>query len=159
MKRFRSRLISGGVHRDVGAIYQYFRRFLYEHQLDPLVMAHIQFLTDGNISPLNRACEELLKNVFTCKICDREMIHHIEEHHLVPRCFKGKQTIDIHRICHRKIHSVLTEKELETTYNTVEALREHPEIAKFREWVAGKHPDFVVDFKMSANMKSKKRRK
>ena len=48
----------------------------------------------------------------------------------------------VHPICHRAIHAALSNKELERGYSTAEALRAHPEVAKFIGWVAGKDPDF-----------------
>lgn len=50
--------------------------------------------------------------------------------------------MDVHPICHRKIHSVLTERELARSYSTPEALRAHPEIARFVNWVRKRPPDF-----------------
>jgi hypothetical protein len=39
------------------------------------------------------------------------------------------------RPCHKNLHAVLDNKELERDYNTIEALAAHPEIAKFTAWV------------------------
>ena len=36
----------------------------------------------------------------------------------------------MHRICHSKIHSLFTEQELRDSYDTLEKLRAHPEVAK-----------------------------
>lgn len=44
--------------------------------------------------------------------------------------------------CHRTIHATISNKELERNYATADALRGHPEIAKFVEWVRSKDPDF-----------------
>jgi hypothetical protein len=41
-----------------------------------------------------------------------------------------------------RYHATLTNKELERGYATAEALRAHPEIAKFVAWIEGKDPDF-----------------
>lgn len=78
----------------------------------------------------------------TCKICKRELGANIDEHHLIPKTFKGKETVTLHKICHRKIHSILTERELANYYNTIERLLEHPEIQKFVKWVAKKDIDY-----------------
>jgi len=67
----------------------------------------------------------------------------VDEHHLIPRTYKGIETVTLHRVCHGKIHAVLSEKELRDTYHTVAALRAHPEIATFIRWVRRKHPEFV----------------
>ena len=48
----------------------------------------------------------------------------------------------MHQICHNEIHAALTEAELARTYNTPEALRAHPRLAKFVAWVADKPPTF-----------------
>jgi len=44
------------------------------------------------------------------------------------------------RDCHNQVHAVLTEKELETDYNTLETLLSHPEIAKFVAWMKKHKP-------------------
>jgi hypothetical protein len=77
-----------------------------------------------------------------CPICLRPLGSRREKHHLVPRSEGGRETVEVHPICHRKIHSVLTERELATGYATPDALRTHPEIAAFVKWVARRPPDF-----------------
>ena len=48
-----------------------------------------------------------------CPLCNRELgTEWIDEHHLIPKTFKGKETITLHRICHEKIHSTFSEREL-----------------------------------------------
>ena len=81
----------------------------------------------------------------TCPLCGRVLgTVNIDRHHLVPRKFKGKEQFAIHKICHRKIHSALTERELLHAYHTWEALRQHEEIRTFIEWVARKPPEFYA---------------
>ena len=79
-----------------------------------------------------------------CPICDRDMWKgpSIDEHHLVPKCRGGRQTKLMHKICHRKIHSIWTEKELEKEYSDPQKIREHEEMQKFIKWVKKKEPDF-----------------
>lgn len=79
-----------------------------------------------------------------CGLCGRPLPQDasVDLHHLVPRSRGGRETTLIHRICHQKIHSVLTERELAERYNTFEALRAHPEIARFVAWLRGKPPSF-----------------
>jgi hypothetical protein len=79
-----------------------------------------------------------------CAICGRRLIpgKSVNEHHLIPKTYKGTETILIHIVCHTKIHSVLSEKELWQHYHTPERLQEHPEIAKFISWVKNKDPEF-----------------
>ncbi len=78
-----------------------------------------------------------------CPLCGRLLGSvNIDRHHLVPRAFKGTEQFPIHKICHRKIHSVLTEKELFKAFHSWDALQAHPEILPFIAWVANKEPGF-----------------
>ena len=54
----------------------------------------------------------------------------------------GKARVAVHPICHRTIHAHFTNAELGRIGENVETLREHPEIAKFLTWIAGKPADF-----------------
>ncbi|HYD99513.1 MAG TPA: HNH endonuclease signature motif containing protein [Alphaproteobacteria bacterium] len=86
------------------------------------------------------------RSLGACPLCGREMIAgpSVEEHHLVPRSEGGRETAALHRVCHRKIHAELDERELAQRYNTAEALRAHPAIAAFIRWVARKPPEFTT---------------
>ncbi|TWB45069.1 HNH endonuclease signature motif containing protein [Nitrospirillum pindoramense] len=81
-----------------------------------------------------------------CPLCDRPLVPgpSVELHHLVPRSEGGRVTVPLHRVCHRKIHAELTERELAVAYATVAALRAHPAIAAFIRWVANKPPEFTT---------------
>jgi hypothetical protein len=89
----------------------------------------------------------------TCAICGREET--LTRHHLIPRTRHKnkrnkrefdrvvvKKTVGICRPCHSQIHRVLTEKQLEREWNSVEKLRTHPEVQKFSEWIATKPSGF-----------------
>ena len=65
-------------------------------------------------------------------------------HHLVPKSRKGRETVTLHRICHRKIHSLFTERDLAQHYNTIDALLADPQIQAFRDWVSSKPPAFYA---------------
>ncbi len=81
-----------------------------------------------------------------CVICNRPLGSEetISKHHLIPKSQGGKHsaTILIHNICHQKIHSVFTEKQLKQTYNTVKTLTENEEMIKFIKWISKKDPEF-----------------
>ena len=78
-----------------------------------------------------------------CGLCHRELGELlVEEHHLTPKMKKGKDTVHIHKICHRKIHATFDEKSLATYYNTFDRLREHEEIKKFIKWISKKPLDY-----------------
>lgn len=48
---------------------------------------------------------------------------------------RRNETVDLCRPCHGHIHATLSEKDLADSYNTIEALKSHPEIHKFIDWV------------------------
>lgn len=79
-----------------------------------------------------------------CPICDREMWEgsSIDKHHFIPKCRGGKASEYLHKICHRKIHSIWSEKELEKEFNDPNIILQNEEIQKFVKWVAKKSPDF-----------------
>jgi len=88
-----------------------------------------------------------------CALCGRE-IGTLTLHHLIPRTRHSnrrnkrefsrqevrERTAWLCRPCHKQVHAVLDEKTLEREYNSVEALRGHPAIARFIRWIAAK-PD------------------
>lgn len=80
-----------------------------------------------------------------CPLCGRPLgDRHISKHHLVPKSRGGTHgpTVDLHHICHQKIHSLFSEKELAEDYSTVEKLLAHPDIQAFVKWVRKKAPEF-----------------
>lgn len=66
----------------------------------------------------------------------------MDRHHFVPKCKGGRLAELLHKVCHRKIHSIWTEKELEREFNDADKIKSHPEMQKFIEWVSKKSPDF-----------------
>lgn len=95
-----------------------------------------------------------------CPICSRDLVAGttVNEHHLIPKSLKGRATITLHKICHSKIHSIFTERELLHHYHTVERLRDHPQMEKFIHWLANKDPEFM-DRNRSTNRKKGRRRR
>lgn len=92
-----------------------------------------------------------------CPICDRPLSN-ADKHHLIPKCKKGSDTVEIHKVCHRKIHSLWTENELRDYYHTVERIREHPDMEKFIKWLKKKPDDYYTGTKDSNTRKFKRRR-
>ena len=97
-----------------------------------------------------------LNFLHNCPLCKRPLEQAAEEHHLIPRTFKGKETVKLHRICHRKIHSAITEREMEKYYHTIDRLLEHGEVQKFVKWVAKKAPDYYDVSRESSERKRKR---
>ncbi len=88
-----------------------------------------------------------------CALCGRE--ERLTRHHLIPRTRHHnkrnkrefdretvKETVGLCRPCHSQVHALFTEKELEREWNTLAKIREHPEVAKFVAWIAGKPQGF-----------------
>jgi hypothetical protein len=82
-----------------------------------------------------------------CALCLRPIPPDVPQskHHLVPKLKGGKAgtTVLLHHICHKEIHAALSETELARHYATIEALQEHPRIAKFIAWVKKRPPGFL----------------
>jgi len=82
----------------------------------------------------------------------------VDEHHLIPKAFKGKNTITMHRVCHTKLHATFTEREMLHLYHTVENIINHEEIKSFINWIKNKDPEFYTTNKETAGRKRKRRR-
>ncbi|BAY19974.1 hypothetical protein NIES21_58440 (plasmid) [Anabaenopsis circularis NIES-21] len=80
-----------------------------------------------------------------CELCQRE-IEHLTIHHLVPRqnTKRKKQdpgpTANICSACHRQIHALFDNKVLARELNTLEKLRNEPQMQKFLAWVRKQDP-------------------
>lgn len=89
----------------------------------------------------------------TCELCGRQ-VRRLTRHHLIPQTRhknrRNKRDFDrsdvkhsialLCRPCHAHVHATIDNKSLEREYNTVRALAEHPEIARFVAWI-GRRPD------------------
>ena len=82
-----------------------------------------------------------------CPLCLRPIPPDVPQsrHHLIPRLKGGKggPTVVLHHICHKEIHAALSEAELARNYATIEALRSHPRLRRFADWVARRPPGFT----------------
>jgi hypothetical protein len=77
-----------------------------------------------------------------CWLCGRPLGHRVEWHHPLPKSRGGRETVPLHPICHRTIHAHLSNAELARLPAAPEALRGHPDIARFLTWIADRPPDF-----------------
>ena len=78
----------------------------------------------------------------TCWLCGRPLGRRVQLHHAVPKAKGGRETVELHPICHRTIHTNFTNAELARNGGARSALMAHGAVAKFVEWVASKPPDF-----------------
>ncbi|WP_374764181.1 HNH endonuclease signature motif containing protein [Yunchengibacter salinarum] len=77
-----------------------------------------------------------------CPLCDRPLGRRREAHHLIPKARGGTETVWLHPICHRKIHSLFDNATLARTHHRLDTLRQDGDIAAFTRWLRGKPPDF-----------------
>ena len=78
-----------------------------------------------------------------CPLCERPLGFKRERHHIAPKSKGGREVVEVHPICHRKIHKVFTNSEL-ARYGSLEAIQGHPDMATFIRWLKGKPPDFYA---------------
>jgi len=83
-----------------------------------------------------------------CELCERDGLQ-LTGHHLIPQTRHNKKVkrdvgqdrhkkVPICLPCHTQIHSLITEKEMEREWNTIEKLKSHPDVAKWIGWVQKK---------------------
>ena len=82
-----------------------------------------------------------------CKLCGREK--ELTFHHFIPKClhtnkwFKKQftkeelnQGIFICEFdCHLEIHKFINEKDMGRNYNTLDLLKNHPQVLKYIKWI------------------------
>lgn len=85
-----------------------------------------------------------------CPICQHEYApKELTKHHLVPKSRKGKTTVPLCRPCHRQIHALYTEKELEESFGTLETLLAAELLQPWIRWIRKRKPTGHVKTKTS----------
>jgi hypothetical protein len=103
----------------------------------------------------------------TCPLCYRPLGGTVTRHHLYPQKYGRKKghkahakefpVLTLHKICHRMIHALFSEKLLAEHLNTIEALRAHPAMQPFLEFIVEKPVSF--DVRVRRNKEKKPRDK
>ena len=79
-----------------------------------------------------------------CPFCLRPISEDAPQshHRPVPRAQGGKgcPTVLLHPVCHKESHATPSETELARKLTTVDALRAHPRLTTFLQWVAKRPP-------------------
>jgi hypothetical protein len=80
----------------------------------------------------------------SCPLCDRPMVAgpSVDQHHPVPRSHGGQAAVTMHKICHRAIHAMLSERDLAEEFSDFGKLRAHPMLAQFIAWVQKRPPEY-----------------
>jgi 5-methylcytosine-specific restriction endonuclease McrA len=91
---------------------------------------------------------ERVEKSAACELCG-STTDYLNFHHLIPRTLHSnkyfekryeKEWMRFHGIwickafCHKQIHEFIEEKEMGMNYNTLDLLKEHPEVKKYVEW-------------------------
>jgi hypothetical protein len=103
----------------------------------------------------------------TCPLCRRPLDGNVTRHHLYPQKYGKKKghkahakacpVVTLHKICHRMIHALFSEKYLAEHLSTIEALRAHPEMQSFLEFIAEKPLSFDVRVRRHKDKKQRDR--
>ena len=84
----------------------------------------------------------------SCELCGRRVAQ-LTRHHLLPRTRHASKRVRsapdrrerrlrvawLCRACHKQVHALFSEKELERDFDTVVKLAAHPEVERFVRWV------------------------
>ena len=82
-----------------------------------------------------------------CSLCGRRVpIAMITQHHLTPKERGGKpeHKVPMCRPCHKQIHALFENRELERKYSDLHSLRRAPELQKFVRWIRKQAPTVNV---------------
>jgi 5-methylcytosine-specific restriction enzyme A len=82
---------------------------------------------------------------YFCALCERE-VRRADRHHLIPKSKGGRVMVELCLTCHKTLHSYFTNDVLERELNTIEALREQPDVARYLAWVR-KRPDSQIQIR------------
>jgi hypothetical protein len=103
----------------------------------------------------------------TCPLCQRPLDDKISRHHLYPQKYGRKKgykahasafpVVSLHKICHRMIHALFSEKYLAENLNTIESLRAHPEMQAFLGFIEDKPSGFDVKVRRKKGKKPRDR--
>ncbi|MFK7820281.1 MAG: HNH endonuclease [Planctomycetaceae bacterium] len=93
---------------------------------------------------------------FHCPICLHEYERkQLTKHHLVPKSRKGTETVLVCKPCHKQIHAIFDEKELERRFNTIESLVESEEFLPWVNWIRKRKPTSHIHVTRSGRRKRK----
>ncbi len=80
---------------------------------------------------------------YTCALCERE-VRQVSKHHIVPKSEGGRDTVGLCAACHKTLHSFFTNETLANELNTLDALRQDPDVARYLAWVQKQRDSRIV---------------
>ncbi len=88
------------------------------------------------LAPVKNRVNAAENETKTCPLCGRSGAALVTtKHHLVPKSRQGKVVVPICHDCHRQIHALYTEREIEQRLDTIDKLKTDPQIGAFLAWV------------------------
>jgi len=85
-----------------------------------------------------------------CPICLHEYSpRETSKHHLVPKSRGGTDTQPLCNACHKQIHAVYTEKELEANFGSIEELLQAEKLQSWIRWIRKRKPTGKIRVKTS----------
>ncbi|MEK8133147.1 HNH endonuclease [Paenibacillus filicis] len=95
-----------------------------------------------------------LKTLDRCALCGRQGVE-TTRHHLTPKEKGGTflPTADLCIPCHKQIHALFTNEELEDGLDTLEALRSHERLSGFLRWIRKQPPSVLPKVRKSRHLR------
>ena len=96
-----------------------------------------------------------------CSLCERKVPPTlITQHHLTPkeRGGKAEHKTPMCKPCHKQLHAVFTNKELEQRYASIEALRSAESLQPFLKWIRKQRAERVFQTALANHRAGRRRR-
>ena len=100
-----------------------------------------------------------LPDLQTCSLCERQVpTGLITQHHLTPKARGGKaeHKTPLCKPCHKQLHALFSNKELERQYASIDALKSAETLQPFLKWIR-KQKGARVFRTIDANRRSRRR--
>jgi hypothetical protein len=93
----------------------------------------------------------------TCALCERT-VSQVTMHHLVPKEEGGKysETVPLCQPCHSTLHTLFTNKELRTQFNTIAKLQSAERLQTYLHWIKSKKLERIANRRKNANRRKKR---
>jgi glutaredoxin-related protein len=85
----------------------------------------------------------------TCAFCLREGAPKLHQHHVIPKCKRGKEIVPTCGACGSFIHATWSHNQLRDDYNTVDKVVATPEYQRFLKWLLKQ--DSTAHFRSAKN--------
>ena len=83
-----------------------------------------------------------------CELCRHEYERReLTKHHVVPKSRGGTDTVLLCRPCHKQVHALFTEKELEAEYDTLAKLEAAEALQPFLRFIRKRKPTKKIGVK------------